>query len=377
MILPSHPLAARGVSWLTETCLPYWMHDGVDKQRGGAIEAVALDGTPLTEMNRRVRIQARQTYVFAHASLLGLAGADEALAYPLDWLATKAPRGDGGFGHLLSPDGELIDRHADLYDHAFVLFALAWAFKVTGDTKLKALADAGLEFVNTKLRHPVAGFLEQEQSLGSPRRANPHMHLFEAAMAWMKLHQHERFAALASELSDLFHDSLWQNGLLREHFEDDLSLIKTDPSDVLLCVEPGHLYEWATLLNQYEALTGQASSAPALLSAFSDEYGYSSDTGLLLDFVYTNGEPHPETSSRLWPQAEAIRYLLECESDTRCHEAYELIDRTLTQYMTIEGKLRPYWTDHPVSDSTPPTGKSPASSLYHMFGCLQPLLNAR
>ena len=43
--------------------------------------------------------------------------------------AARAP--DGGWFRAVSVDGATLDNTRDAYDHAFVLFALAWYFRAT------------------------------------------------------------------------------------------------------------------------------------------------------------------------------------------------------------------------------------------------------
>ena len=53
-----------------KTALAYWAQNGCDP-RGGAYEHLFMDGTPDADHLRRVRVQARYVYVYAHAAHLG------------------------------------------------------------------------------------------------------------------------------------------------------------------------------------------------------------------------------------------------------------------------------------------------------------------
>src|SRR5206468_2252430 len=91
---------------------------------------------------RSALVQARLTYVFSHAYLLSHDPAyREAARHGLAFLmrASRAP--DGGWFRAVSVDGATLDNTRDAYDHAFVLFALAWYFRATGDASAIQLAD--------------------------------------------------------------------------------------------------------------------------------------------------------------------------------------------------------------------------------------------
>ena len=364
--------AAR--SWLFDKALPFWLENGFDEKHGGAYEAVDFSGRPLTEMPKRLRVQARQTYVFSHAAMLGYAPAEAALQIPLQFMLNKGARGDGAFGHILAPNGEMMDDQADAYDQAFVLFSLAWAYKITGDTSLLQTAERLMDFVSTTLRHPVRGIKEAVPDSGALRRANPHMHLLEASMAWMKLHNHDRMAGFAKEIVGLFKSHFCVGGLLREYFSDDLSPLPADAKPMDLAVEPGHLIEWAYLLRLYESLTGEATESVATMEAFSDAYGLNPLNGLVMDHVHPNGKMVAEPKSRLWPQTEYIRLKLQSGTDRGLDEALQMFDRLTENYLVFDGEKTGYWRDQLSADGQNLLDRAPASSFYHILGCIEPLL---
>jgi hypothetical protein len=116
-------------SWLTEKAYPFWSTTGLDHEFGGVFEAVDFHGNPLTDLPKRIRVQARQIYVFAHGHALGIPGALSAMQHTLDFLLKHGQVAPGRFAHQLARNGDIIDDQADSYDHAFILFALAWAYK--------------------------------------------------------------------------------------------------------------------------------------------------------------------------------------------------------------------------------------------------------
>ena len=59
--------------WMFEQALPFWAEHGVDRMYGGYVEQLTLDGSDAAVDFKRVRVVARQIYVFSHAALLGRA----------------------------------------------------------------------------------------------------------------------------------------------------------------------------------------------------------------------------------------------------------------------------------------------------------------
>ena len=358
------------VSWLKDDVFPFWIENGEDKVNGGVHEAVDFTGKPFESLPKRLRVQARQTYVYAHGHLLGFDGALEAMHAPLSFMLDKGQVAPGQFAHTLTPSGDIIQGHADTYDHAFVLFSLAWAYKVTGDQKLLQVAENTMQFLLTSLRHPTIGFKESLPSGSDLRRANPHMHLLEASMTWMKLHNHPVMADLAKEIYTLFKTKFCVNGLLREYFEEDLSPLVKAPSLESFAVEPGHLYEWAYLLKLYEELTGSKTEATGIMEAFADKYGISSETGLVLNTIYPDGSMVSDPSSRLWPQTEYIRLKLSYGNEQDKKDAMVMFEKLKSNYLTFNGKTPGYWKDQLDYSGVNLTDKAPASSFYHLLGCL-------
>ncbi len=86
---------------------------------GGFHEKLGQDGLPIGKPVR-VRVQARQTYVYARAGALGWTGPQLAVGHaprPV-FHAVALPRPDGLFRSTL----DTTDENIDLYDQAFVLF---------------------------------------------------------------------------------------------------------------------------------------------------------------------------------------------------------------------------------------------------------------
>ena len=217
--------------------------DGWDQKRGGFVERLDKDGSPL-ETPRRVLVQARQIYCYAKAAQFNwYPGAKELALKGLDYMLDKARSPDGGFVHLLNADGSVADTKRDTYDHAFVLLALANVYQLGQDAQVRAEIDTTLRFIDQRLRSPHGGFIEGLPP-AMPRRQNPQMHLFELMIALFDATGEPVFQNRAGDFFGLFVGNLFdqRTQVLGEYFEEDWSRINP------VVVEPGHLAEWTWLL---------------------------------------------------------------------------------------------------------------------------------
>jgi mannose/cellobiose epimerase-like protein (N-acyl-D-glucosamine 2-epimerase family) len=364
-------------TWLCDAALPLWADAGYDRAAGGFVERLRWDGSPDRDAPKRVRVQARQIYVFAHAALTGLAADGAALA-EAGWehLSRHAcPDGvEHGFVHLLARDGRVLDARRDTYDHAFVLFALAWLHRATGREDVRAAMVAVDRFVHTRLRHPGGGGFATDASGGGGLEQNPHMHLFEAALAAFEATGDARFLERAAHLHALFRDRMFDpaHGVLREHFDAEWRPLPGRGDRV----EPGHQCEWVWLLAWHARLTGAPLAAEAeRLAAFVARHGRR-DGRLLCDAVAADGRVL-SAATRLWPQTEAIKAgiaLAEAQGVPPGPEVDAAVDALFATF--LDQPVRGGWTDWRDPDGRPCVDAIPASSLYHLFLALSEYLRA-
>jgi mannose/cellobiose epimerase-like protein (N-acyl-D-glucosamine 2-epimerase family) len=165
-------------SWMFGKALPFWAGAGHDGPGRGAHEHLKLDGSPGSAPYKRMRVQARQIYAFSNAALMGW-GRGEALARDgYDFITRCGERSDGGWVRRLSPDGDkVVDPAIDLYDQAFVLFALAWYARLTGEAEPLLRARRTLEWVRRNMARAPGGYCCVLPEEPGPRQQNPHMHL--------------------------------------------------------------------------------------------------------------------------------------------------------------------------------------------------------
>jgi mannose/cellobiose epimerase-like protein (N-acyl-D-glucosamine 2-epimerase family) len=298
-------------TWLTDHLVPIWAERAIQPNLPGYVEYFNADGSATSRPDKTTLVTARLTYTFSHAHVLKPSDTTlHAAKHGLSFLLERCRSHDGSFRHSVQPDGTPIDARSDLYDLAFVLFALGWYFHATGERYVLDVADELMSFIERELTHPLGGFMED--TLGSmPRRQNPHMHLLEACHGLAEATSDPRWLKRADELVTLMTTRLYdsETGSLGEFFTNDLS-----PASGIsgLRREPGHQFEWTWLLYHHARLTGDARARATAdkMFAFGSRNGLagSSLPAPIIDAVDRTGDIR-EPTKLLWPQTEYVKAL--------------------------------------------------------------------
>ena len=366
---------AKARAWLATSALPLWADVGRDREGGGFVERLTLAGEPDPAVDKRVRVQARQVYVYSHARLLGLMQDGEQIAAEgYDFIMRHAcPDGiERGFVHLLARDGTVRDARRDTYDHAFLLFAFSWFYRATGREDVRAAVCTLGDFIWTALRHPGGeGFVIDDRSLaegGSDAlHQNPHMHLFEAVLAAHEATGEQRFLDRAHELFGLFRNRMFDHdhGVLREFRDRDWRPVAGEAGRI---IEPGHQCEWVWLLKRYADRIGEPIAPEAYrLHDFALRHGRTAGGVLLCDELWIDGTVK-KASARCWPQTEALKAeiaLAEARGQPLLPRADAIVDALFAYY--LGRPLAGAWIDHVDADGRPMVEAIPASTLYHVF----------
>ncbi|MGX5840617.1 mannose-1-phosphate guanylyltransferase/mannose-6-phosphate isomerase [Mesorhizobium sp. ArgA1] len=292
--------------WLFEETLPLWSTAGVDERHGGFHEALGFDGNPLLKP-KRMRTTARQVYAFAVAKARGWDGpADRMISHGIAFMAGKGRTDRGGWVRTLNVDGSVADATEDAYDHSCVLLALAHAH-ICGHPDALRLGEETFSFLDTHLEDSrMTGFLETPDGEGE-RHSNPHMHLLEAFLAWYEATGDRTYLRRAARIIDLFRSHFFdaESWTLGEFFDAGW---KPAAGERGTWTEPGHHFEWASLLTDFAARSGQSelSNFARKLYASAIANGLNRATGLAYGAVSRQGMPL-DLVSRSWPQAEAIK----------------------------------------------------------------------
>lgn len=360
--------------WLEYAALPLWCTAGVEPASGGYHERIAQDGTPMASDDRRSRVQPRQLYCFSAAHQRGLPGEwNTIVRNGLTYFENTFRRHDGLYGALASAGGTLIRPDYDLYNQAFALFSFSQIAVGFPDAAMRMEEKAVeiLRLLDTHHKHPVAGF-EHTDPPSLPLCSNPHMHLFEAALAWEALAERPQiWTALADEIAELvltkFIDQT--SGGLREFFDHDWN---PHPSDKGRVMEPGHQFEWSWLLARWGALRGNAAAIAKAERLFEigATYGMSEDGKVAVMSLYDDFSVH-DPIARMWPQTEWLKAATKlavvgspAKRDEYIASAFKAAEAFSVFLAT---PIRGLWYDKRLPDGSLVDEPAPASTFYHIL----------
>ena len=355
--------------WLFATAFPLWWRVGADRKTGGWHERIAFDAQPVI-LPQRSRVAARQVFCYHHAGRLGWQGPwREAAQHALVSLRERFMRDDSTVVAAVGPDGAVVDPAFDLYNQAFALLAYACAQQSvdpSGDWRSRALTL--IATLDRDYANPAGGFREDKAGALS-LRANPHMHLLEAALAWLWIDADSAWRHLADHIAALCLNRFIDPGCgaLREHFATDWAPLPGPEGGL---VEPGHHYEWAFLLDRWARLTGRdRPAAVGGLLAFADSHGLDRQRRVAVNSITLDGEVH-DPVARLWPQTERLRaYVI----DYRNGEDAPLREAIATLWRYLDAPLAGLWYENLAADGQFVIEAAPATSLYHIVGAIAEL----
>jgi len=360
-------------SWLLNEAAPLWSSRG--RTRSGLFaERMTLSGEPDAEYFRTF-VQARHIFSFVQIGQIGWTGPwRDLVTETTETLVRRAKRLDGFFVHRLDVEANPLDERADLYDQAFVLFALGTAGGALGRADWFDEAEELLDRLKVKWAHPRRGFREGEIVDSCIRRQNPHMHLFEAFLALAEASGRQRFREAARSIADLASEKFIDRdtGALLEYFTDEL---EPPPGIEGRTAEPGHCFEWAWLFERLAAAGWEEGARVSdRLTGFARGTGIDARRNVAFNEVLTDGSPH-DLTARLWPQTErlkaAVARFKRLGSDEEAEEAVAAA-RGLRQYLEVD--VPGLWRDKLGEDGSWIEEMAPGSSLYHISCAYSELL---
>ncbi|MGO4327691.1 AGE family epimerase/isomerase [Cupriavidus sp. 2TAF22] len=288
----------RGPGWNADMALPYEALGGADRQ-------------PLPVSRYRAMACARQLYVFSQdASAAGAAHAGQLFSSLRRCFADGA---HGGVVYSIDAQGRVLDGTKDLYTHAFVVFACAAYAERTGSAEARALLEETTELVEARfatghgLYH--AALTQDLSPAGTPLQ-NPIMHLTEAYLAAHALTGDSFYAtrlqAIAAAVLAAFVDPA--TGCIAELPLPAQIAGAAAPGDNR--VEPGHQFEWFSLLASAPDLFGGSALEHAMARAFGFalQHGVDKQTMGVAAALGLDGSPR-EATQRIWAQTEFARAL--------------------------------------------------------------------
>lgn len=376
----------RYSDWLFGAALPLWWDVGADRERGGFHEKITLAGAP-TGGPRRTRVVGRQLYSFAVAAELGWSGpCDVAVGHGLVFLRARCMGPDGLLVSQVEPDGVVVRPDFDLYDQAFGLFGLAAAARVSSEgPALAAEAAAIRDRMIERYGHPAGGFYEG-LPIEAPLLANPHMHVFEACLAWAEVVEAPGWQGardggwrrLADEIAELALARFIQpDGHLLEFYELDWSPQAGDAGRI---VEPGHQFEWAWLLIRWGLHNDRADAIAAArrLIDVAETHGINPSLDIAINELWSDMSVK-DGAARLWPQTERLKAHLAAariaRNETEREAHWQGAVRACSGLARfLETDVRGLWIDRYDAEGRGILQDAPTSSLYHIVCALRELI---
>lgn len=358
----------RARRWLVEQALPLWSGSGFDRGAGLFAEALGFDGRAIGERPTRLMVQCRQIYVFAQAETAGWFAGRPVVGPALQGLLRLfRTRGRSDWAFAVDRRGRVADARGDSYSYAFLLYALAWAHRLTGETRWRVLAEDAVAALDRGARaQDGRGYRDALGGPAAPLRQNPQMHLLEAFLEWHAVTGDPSFLARAEAIVALFHERLFDpvRRALPELFDADWRVLDAEGQRW----EPGHHCEWAWLLLRFAAASGRdlRPSAALLLERATGE---GADGGLLVDERPLRAGLG-RTSLRVWPQCEGVK------AHAACVRAGlgDPVEHRRAAAGLLAGLRRRFldpapaggWIDRIDAEGRPASADMPASTLYHL-----------
>ena len=159
----------------------------------------------------------------------------------------------GGWLWQVSTEGKVLDDGKNSYGHAFVIFGLAHAHRVTGEKRFARAALSCWNDMKAHLRYDGGGIKPRTDRAFTRIRGtntqNPMMHLFEALLALHEATGSKEVLDDAGELAGFIYGRLYQaeGGYLPEMYDKDWKPLPVADGGY---VDLGHQFEWAFLLSQ-------------------------------------------------------------------------------------------------------------------------------
>lgn len=370
-------------SWLINSALNFWCEHGIDKKNGGFYEILSKQGIPVTT-SHRTRCIARQIFAFSKGKDLGWEGPSDALViHGLHFLEKYLIHSDGTVITEANLPNTNFKTDQDPYDYACVLLALAQASKQhpNGSQHVNKLATKILNRLSEEWRHPDHGF-QEDPNIQPFLRANPHMHLLEAFLAWEESHEGNK--ELWKEESDKIAMLAFQKlinkdtGAIYEFFNQDWTAPIQAKHRI---IEPGHLFEWSWLLSEWGLRRGNHKAIDYSLNLINlgEKYGVDTNRGLAINTLNEDCSPI-NFDARLWPQAERIKAW-----NASLHFANKssiTIEQAERQLIKAIASLDQYFKDMPpglwheeiMRNGNPTDSPIRASGLYHLTMAVSTLI---
>ena len=202
------------------------------------------------------------------------------------------------------------------------------------------------------------------------------MHLLEAFLAWHTVTGDRDYLRRAARIIELFRSHFFdaESWTLGEYFDDEW---KPAPNGKGEWTEPGHHFEWASLLVDFAEKSGQKDLVgfARKLYASAIANGLNRATGLAYAAVSRQGLPL-DLASRSWPQAEAIKAAIALDRPDGPDLKPEIEARVGRLFRWhIDPAPRGLWIDQIDERGRAIATEVPASIFYHLVSALTQYLD--
>ena len=233
----------------------------------------------------------------------------------------------GGWFWSVAPDGSVLDSSKDSYGHAFAIFGLSHAFRVSRDTQFGTAAMETWDVLKSKMFDSQGGLRSKANTdftrTTGGNSQNPIMHLFEALLA---LHDATKSPVVfedARKLVEFVVTRLYRKdeGCIPEAFGPEWKPVAPPAKE---WVEMGHQPEWAFLLSRAveKGFPERFMTIGNQLLDYSMKKGYDPQDGGLTEGPGNAGKG-------LWQQCEFLRALMRYASQHGRDDLWQAFDQSL------------------------------------------------
>ncbi|KQZ31563.1 AGE family epimerase/isomerase [Duganella sp. Root1480D1] len=245
----------------------------------------------------------------------------------------------GGFFQGVDAQGKPVNTGKNSYGHAFALFALSHAARVTGEAKYKEAALAAWQDIRRNLREAGGGLrgVVPRDFASAPEKyhtQNPVMHMFEALLALIDATGDQQVVADTRALGDFVLNQLMVGlpdggAYIPEWYDAQWKPLTNDDAYTDL----GHQFEWSHLLRSAEkrGLPPLYADVADRLLKFAVANGYDEQDGGIFNRIYPSGQV--DRNKYWWQQAEGMKAFLAVaqrpDMARRYQETLELVDKEI------------------------------------------------
>jgi mannobiose 2-epimerase len=238
-----------------------------------------------------------------------------------------------GWYWRVSPQGKVLDDHKYTYGHAFAVFGLSHAYRVTKDSRYRQAALDTWQLIKTKLRDSNGGYVTEADRAfvkhKSARSQNPIMHLFEAILELYDATGQPAILKDAEDIEEFVINKLYQpkNGWIPELYNAEWQPLPQDQGGY---VDIGHQFEWSYLLSRAVevGIPAELLNIGERLLNTAMKLGYNATTGSISNTL--GYDKHIQDAGTGWcQQCELIRSLMRYATLHKRDDLWTQLDKAL------------------------------------------------